>query len=432
MTSKSWQRLLRDDEAVNSETPCPLSLYIHIPFCSSLCYFCACNKLITHDQSKVEKYLRLLEIEVSFYRALFKCEPRIEQLHLGGGTPNFLSPEQLSRLVLMLKGYFASFAPDAEVSLEADPRTLRAEHIETLVKLGFNRLSLGVQDFSPEVQQVINRPLSYELTASLCERCRNAGLRNINLDLIYGLPLQTEETFAATLNKVLTIRPDRVALYGYAHVTWLKKAQKILEQLPLPCPEERLALFLTALNAFARAGYDYIGLDHFALPEDSLSQALKQNRLNRTFMGYTTHKGSRVLAFGISAISIFPQALVQNAKEYDQYEAAVEASGQAVSKGVVRTQDDLLRSEIIESILCQGTVNIELLEEKFGIAFAVKFHNALEKLRTLEHDNLLTISANYIRLTGLGRIFSRNAANVFDRYYPQHIHSGKSVFSQAV
>lgn len=409
-----------------------VSLYLHIPFCRHHCYFCACNKAPGSDPQSVARYLENLRLEIDTYRALLGPDLSIEQIHWGGGSPNFLRAGEIAGLQSYLRHSFPNVLPNAEISFEADPRTLSAEHLSTLTECGFNRLSLGVQDFTTDVQQAIGRVQSFELTRKVCQQARALGIESINVDLIYGLPLQTLAGMSQTIDRTLELKPDRVAIYGYAHVPWLKNTQTILQKFSLPTPEERIALFAQAIKQFSSAGYVYIGLDHFALPGDSLSTALREGRLNRTFMGYTAHRGSRVLAFGTSAISIIPSMLVQNTKDLADYDRTVRNSGFAIERGVPRTRDDQLRAEIIEALLCQGRLDYAAFEQKWDIPFPRVFSADLTRLSAMKEDGLVVINERGISLSPLGRLFARSAAVAFDAYYARKQSGGSKVFSQAV
>lgn len=434
--NKEWREILQQDSLQNhgekDGQSSGLSVYVHIPFCDSLCYFCACNKVITKDKTAADKYITALAKEIATYRELLGSGIPVEEIHWGGGSPNFLTPKQIRALHETVLAGFGQLVPDAEISVEIDPRTTTDEHLETFAELGFNRLSLGVQDFTLEVQQLINRVQSYDLTKHVCDTARGAGLKNINIDLIYGLPLQTVQGFSETIDQVVELAPSRVAMYGYAHVTWKKKIQKTLERSHLPTPNERIALFTEGLRKFTNSGYTHIGLDHFALPGDTLSEALQNGRLNRTFMGYTAHRGSRVLAFGASSISLLPQAFGQNTKDLKTYEQRIEQEGLAIERGLIRTPSDQLRGEIIQAILCQGKLNIPQIESNWGISFHDEFAQSLEALQPMVADSLLMVSDEVIQLTPLGRLFARNVAMVFDEYLQKHREQEKPVFSQAV
>lgn len=426
VNSQTWEKALIDEFSL---APKNIALYLHIPFCHSLCYYCACNKIIARDDSQVRPYLEALKGELNAYSSILKKISEVTQFHWGGGTPNFLSTRHSKELFSSFKSAIPKFAKNADISIEIDPRSITSEHLETYRELGFNRISAGVQDFNPQVQEAINRIQSYKETFKTCQEARELGFGSINLDLIYGLPKQTIESFNDTIKKVLTIRPDRIALYGYAHVTWKKKAQKSLQKHDLPSPETRINLFLTALELLTKAGYIYIGMDHFALPEDSLTTSLNSGKLNRNFMGYSTHKNSDVLGFGVSSISSIPRMLAQNTTELDSY---IQNKGFNISRGKERNLEDNIRAEIIEGILCTGLVDILEISNKWSINFNSKFENEILKLKKLEVDGLLEIDRDRIKVTDSGRLFMRNIASVFDQYLEQHRQSSENRFSKSI
>ncbi len=405
------------------------SLYLHLPFCATLCYFCACNKKIAHDDSQVAPYIKSLSSELRAYRELCGDFP-LEQLHWGGGTPNFFSPSASEDLFDICARSFATFAPDADVSVEIDPRTISVQHLETYKKLGFNRVSLGVQDFNPQVQEAINRIQAYAQTRETIDAARELGFSSINFDLIYGLPLQTESSFRETLQRVIELMPERIALYGYAHVTWKKKVQKTLQRHDLPTPQERISLFLMALKELTDAGYEYIGMDHFALAHDSLSEARAAGTLKRNFMGYSTHQGTSVIGCGVSSISSCDSMLAQNSTDLEEYMARALRQGMVTQRGLGRSPEDQLRGELIENILCVGEIDIPEFEKKWGIQFSEKFSSELQALQPLEDDHLVSVSDRKILVSAPGRLFMRNIASVFDSYLAKH--SAGSTFSQSV
>lgn len=409
-----------------------LSLYFHIPFCYTMCYFCACHKVIPRDRSVVDPYIEALVSEINTYKSLVNSDTPVEQIHWGGGSPDYLSPEEITRLHGACLAAFGNLTSDADISVELDPRNTTREHIKTFAEVGFNRLSFGVQDFDPRVQTIINRVQSYELTRDMCEWGREFGFHGINIDLVYGLPNQSLQGLADTLEKIIELRPNRIALYGYAHVTWIKKVQKALERAHLPTPEERISLFMMALDRLTEAGYEYIGMDHFALPSDSLAKALASGKLNRNFMGYTTHRGARIIGLGASSISSLPSAYAQNLKDVDTYQQQIEDQGLAIQRGVKRTKDDRMRGEIIESILCRGEVDISEFESKWEVDFNRMFESSIDRLSELSGDQLVTIGPEEIRLTRRGRLFARNVAMAFDAYLARHQEGSRRVFSQAV
>ena len=426
-----WRTML-SQELNDADESSSVSVYLHLPYCESLCYFCACNKIISKDKQVTEPYLGLLEREFGIYRELLRGETRIQQIHWGGGSPNFFPGDSLAELYRLTVENFGALLADAEVALEIDPRTTTLDQLQLLGCAGFNRISMGVQDFNPVVQKLINRIQPYEMTARVCKEARASGFKGINIDLIYGLPAQTIEGFAETIERVLEIRPDRVALYGYAHVTWIKKVQKALERSHMPTPRERIELFKVALEKFSQAGYRYIGMDHFALPEDSLSQALDGGRLSRNFMGYTTHRGVRIIGCGISAISTLQSGFAQNHKELGKYEAALAAGQLPLERGLLRSKEDQLRAAVIEHIFCSGRLDFEELGEQWQISFREHFCEELTRLVPLEQDGLVNIGEHYLEVTSLGRFFMRNIAMVFDGYLAKHQQREQKVFSQAV
>jgi oxygen-independent coproporphyrinogen-3 oxidase len=407
----------------------PLSLYVHLPFCESLCFFCACTVVITSNHAVEEPYLALLETEIDWVAARMGAEPReLVQLHWGGGTPTYLSPAHISRLAEKLRRSFR-FAPDAEVGVEVDPRVTTPAHLDALSRAGFNRLSMGVQDFDPDVQRSINRVQPFEDTRDLVRTARGMGFESVNVDLIYGLPLQTPGSFRATIERILEIAPDRLAVYSYANVPWLKKHQKLLEP-QLPGEREKFEIFRTALALFTAAGYEYIGMDHFARPDDELARARRDRTLHRNFQGYTTKAGTDLVGLGVSAIGAIGDAFVQNRRELAEYRQAVEADGAATFRGFRLSFDDRVRRAVIGNLLCHGVVIFGEIEAVFGIDFRDYFAAALEGLAGCVTDGLVEISEREIRATSLGRVFLRNLAMAFDSYLPSQ--SAKPLFSKTL
>lgn len=406
-----YERILGESGGPSSA---PLSLYVHLPFCESLCYFCACTVVITGNHSVEESYLSALEKEIAWVSERAGQDRRVVQLQWGGGTPTFFSSAGLERLAGALRGAFR-FAGDAEVGIEVDPRVTSREQLETLRRLGFNRLSLGVQDFDAGVQKAIHRIQPYEETRQLVETARGLGFDGINMDLIYGLPHQTPASFSATVEMVLAIGPDRLAVYSYANVPWLKKHQKLLEP-SLPEERTKFEIFRTALERFTAAGFEYIGMDHFARPDDELARARRDRTLHRNFQGYTTKAGTDLIGFGMSAIGSIGAAYVQNRRELSAYRSAVDGGGPAVFRGFRLSQDDRLRRTVIGNLLCHGVVVKREIEEAYGIAFDDTFAEALGRLSPCEEDGLVELTREEIRATSLGRIFLRNLAMPFDAY----------------
>jgi oxygen-independent coproporphyrinogen-3 oxidase len=393
----------------------PLSLYVHIPFCEQLCYYCACNKIITKKHEKGAEYLRLLAREVDLYTLQVGTGQAVTQLHLGGGTPTFLSDEELTSLVHMLRRSF-DLVPGGERSIEIDPRTVDAQRLQHLASLGFNRISFGVQDFDPAVQEAVHRVQPFEQVARLMEEARAVGFESINVDLIYGLPRQTPETFTRTLAQVVQIRPDRIALYGYAHLPDRFKPQRRIHVIELPGAPNKLAMLSQALESFQAAGYVYIGMDHFALPQDALAVAKRQGRLHRNFQGYSTQPDCDLIGLGVSAIGRIGATYSQNAKTLEEYEDHLAHGRLPVVRGLALSRDDLARRAVIMALMCQGEVLYESIEHAWVLDFREYFEPELERLRDYEALGLLQVDESGIHVTPEGWYVVRAIAMVFDRY----------------
>ena len=397
--------------------PRRLSLYVHVPFCTSPCFYCGCNRIITRDKARGEVYLARLYREIALTAEMFDRDRQAIQLHFGGGTPNFLTPAQLQDAVDTLRGHFRfSDAAERDISIELDPRFVDADDIAALGRIGFNRASFGVQDFDPAVQRAVNRIQSVEQTRAVVDACRAHGFRSVNVDLIHGLPNQTVEGFARTLDTVAHMRPDRVAVYGYAHMPHLFKPQKQLDASLLPSGETKLALLQLAIEKLSAAGYDYIGMDHFALPDDDLALAQRRGGLHRNFMGYTTHADSDLVGLGVSAISHIGNAYSQNPRDLPSWELAIDAGRLPVFRGMVLDHDDELRADLIQRLMCQGEIPTQALERRYGIDFAGYFAAELDRLHPLWEDGLVRIEDGRIIATARGRLLLRNIAMCFDRY----------------
>lgn len=397
--------------------PRQLSLYVHVPFCFSPCFYCGCNRIITRDQSRAGFYLNRLVREIALVAPLFDRDRDVIQLHLGGGTPNFLGNDHLRELVESLgHNFHFSQAANRDFSIELDPRCVGAGDIAALADMGFNRASLGVQDFDPAVQEAVNRIQSVEETRIVVDACRQYGFRSVNIDLIYGLPLQTRAGFGRTLDTVIAMRPDRLAVYSYAHMPQLFKPQKHINADDLPAPEEKLGLLQLAIEKLSAAGYRYIGMDHFALPDDELSLAQERGSLHRNFMGYTTHAESDLIGFGVSAISHIGATYSQNPRDLASWEAAIDAGHRPVWRGMTMSPDDVLRADLIQQLMCQGRVDIRALETRYGIRFDAYFEVDLQRLQPLAADGLVEVSATHIVATGRGRLLLRIIAACFDHY----------------
>jgi oxygen-independent coproporphyrinogen III oxidase len=393
----------------------PLSLYVHVPFCRKLCFYCGCNMLVTRNAALVERYLSALELEVDRMADLLPRIPEVVQLHLGGGTPTYLDPAQLTRLVEMLRRRF-SWRPEAEASIEIHPPVTTAEQIRTLAKLGFNRVSMGVQDFDPRVQARVNRIQSFEQTRDVIQLARDLGFVSVNVDLMYGLPLQTVEGFTRTLERVEELRPDRIALFGYAHVPSLKKRQGQFTPEELPGPDLRLALFEQSMTRLLAAGYLYVGLDHFALPNDELCRARAQGSLRRNFMGYTTCADSDVLAFGPSAISDVGGTYLQNEREVHGWAQLLEDGGLAVVRGHALSLEDRARRDLIMQLFCQLEIDLDAIARQHPGAFADGFLEERAALQRLENDGLVLRKDARVRVSPDGQLLLRTVASTFDTY----------------
>jgi oxygen-independent coproporphyrinogen III oxidase len=397
----------------------PLSVYVHLPFCRSICYYCGCNKVVTRDRSKSAHYIKYLEKELALAGSLLGArgapERKISQLHWGGGTPTFLAREEMAALVALLDAQFER-ARDAEVSVEVDPRGAEPGRIAFLAGLGFNRLSVGVQDFDHAVQRAVNRVQSEEETRRVIEEARASAFRSISLDLIYGLPRQTLDSFSATLDKVVALDPDRISLYSYAHLPELFKPQRRIQQAELPSAEAKLQIMTLAIGRLTRAGYGYIGMDHFAKPSDELALAQRQGRLQRNFQGYSTQPDSDMLGFGVSAIGRIGPSYYQNLKRLDDYYAALDEGRLPVLRGVELSADDLLRRALIQSLTCHFRVSIESVEIAHLVDFRRYFAAELNELRALEADGLVEVQPEWIVVTPRGRLLVRTICMVFDKY----------------
>jgi len=422
--------LERDLAAVPPEAP--LSIYVHVPFCESLCHFCACNRVITRKAGPPARYLDALEREIELVRRRLPGERAVVQHHWGGGTPTHLEPSQVTRLFHAVNAAFPA-SRGAEISLEVDPRVTSDAHIDALRACGFNRISLGVQDFAPRVQAAIHREQSPQLTGRLVERARASGFESVNLDLIYGLPFQTLETTERTLDEVIAIAPDRIALYAYAHVTWVAKQQRGFERQDLPEPLARLRIQLAATRRLLEAGYVYIGMDHFARPEDELARASRARTLRRNFMGYTTSAGVDLVGLGPSAISELSQSYAQSCRELDVWHQAIEAGRLATLRGHRLSRDDLERRWVIAEIMCHGELRSADWRARFGGDLTSRFAPERAALQPLEADGLVELEPDgSLRVTSLGRLVLRNVAMAFDAYLPGQRASERSLFSQTV
>ena len=400
--------------------PRPLSLYVHVPFCNSPCFYCGCNRIITRDAERGREYLGHLLHEIELVSRLFDPDREVIQLHLGGGTPNFLTPGQLQDLLDALRRQFRfSDAEDRDVSIELDPRFLDPDDVHRLAACGFNRASLGVQDFDPDVQKAVNRVQGVAETLAIIQACRDSGMRSVNVDLIYGLPRQTLEGFGRTLDIVAGARPDRVAVYGYAHLPAMFKAQRQIVEAQLPTPALKLDLLRLAIERLTAAGYVYIGMDHFALPDDELALAQARGGLHRNFMGYTTHADSDLVGLGVSAISHIGDTFSQNPRDIPSWQARLAEGRLPVWRGMALSEDDVIRADVIQSLMCQGEVPIGAIERRHGICFSRYFADSLKRIDELQADGLVRVREGSIKVTGRGRLLLRVVAACFDGYLAQ-------------
>jgi oxygen-independent coproporphyrinogen-3 oxidase len=393
----------------------PLSLYVHIPFCESLCYYCACNKIITKHHDRASKYLRYLSREVDLHTALLGTGQTVSQLHLGGGTPTFLTDDELRELMGMLRRNF-TFAAGGEYSIEVDPRTIDNKRLDTLAELGFNRLSFGVQDFDPAVQKAVHRVQPAEQVFALVAAARARNFDSINVDLIYGLPQQSPESFDRTLAQVNELRPDRIALYAYAHLPERFKPQRRIATVELPSGAAKVSMLSRSMAAFMGAGYVYVGMDHFSLPTDSLAVAKRQGRLHRNFQGYSTQPDCDLIGLGVSSIGRIGATYSQNAKTLEEYYDYLDQGRFPVVRGLALTRDDLIRRSVIMALMCQGHVTFESIELAFLIDFKSYFAAEWTSLQTLADQGLVTFDNIQIQVTDMGWFFVRAVAMVFDRY----------------
>ncbi|MDR6536707.1 oxygen-independent coproporphyrinogen III oxidase [Variovorax soli] len=393
----------------------PISLYVHIPFCASLCYYCACNKIITRHASRGREYLRYLEKETALHVAQLGAHTPVSQLHLGGGTPTFLSDDELTELMRMLRDAF-SFAPDGEYAIEIDPRTVDAGRLAHLARLGFNRLSFGVQDFDPDVQQAVHRIQPAQQVFDLVASARALPFQSINVDLIYGLPRQTSASFDRTLKQICALRPDRIALYAYAHLPERFKPQRRIAASELPYAATKVEMLSRSIAALTAAGYVYIGMDHFALPDDSLAVAKRQGRLHRNFQGYSTQPDCDLVALGVSAIGRIGSTYSQNAKSLEDYYDHLDQGRLPVARGLALSRDDVLRRSVIMAIMCQGYVDFESVGIAHLIDFRDYFASELDALDQMEADGLVRLTERDLTVTDTGWFFVRAVAMVFDRY----------------
>jgi oxygen-independent coproporphyrinogen-3 oxidase len=393
----------------------PLSLYVHIPFCNTICYYCACNKIITKDHGRSAKYIKYLAKEIAMQEAALEGSRDVVQLHFGGGTPTFLSEDEMQRLMDIIHKHFR-LLPGGEYSIEVDPRKVGRDNVKQLAALGFNRMSVGVQDFSPEVQVAVNRVQSLEETKLVIDSAREFGFKGISVDLIYGLPKQNVISFNHTLDEVIKLDPDRLSIYNYAHLPSLAKPQRRISEADLPSPDARLQILQLAIRRLTDAGYVFIGMDHFAKPNDELAVAQRQGRLHRNFQGYSTHAEADLMAFGVSAIGKVGPSYCQNVRTLDEYYDSLDQGTLPIFRGIELNADDLLRRSIIQALMCHFELSIESIEIAHLIDFKSYFASELADLRDMEKGGLLTIDDQWITVEPRGRLLVRGIAMAFDKY----------------
>ena len=420
-----------DKELQNQDSSRPLSLYFHLPFCRSACYFCGCNVVYTSKESKKDRYIDYIEKELEILASKIDTSRVVTQMHFGGGTPTFFDKEQLGRVIELIKKHFKNFADDAEISCEIDPRFFTHDHMEVLKDGGFNRISFGVQDFDPKVQEAVHRLQSYEVTKKAIDIARKAGINSVNVDLIYGLPYQTFETFKKTLDLALKLDADRFAVFNYAHVPWMKKTMRKIDETTLPHPSVKLEILKYTIEFFEKNGYKMVGMDHFAKPEDELFKAIEKGELHRNFQGYTTKGGADLVGIGLTSIGEGKDYYVQNFKDMRDYEEAIDAGKLPVQRGIKLTEDDVLRNFVIMELMSNFKLNITRVEKEFGINFKKYFEDALENLQEFVNADLITITDSEISVSPTGTMLIRNISMPFDAYMKKD-EENKKRFSKTI
>jgi oxygen-independent coproporphyrinogen-3 oxidase len=414
--NESFDYKALDAEFDVQESKRAISLYFHLPFCRSACYFCGCNVVYTSKEEKKDRYIDYLEKELEILSKKINTKREVSQLHFGGGTPTFFDKKQLQRVINLIKKHFKNFAKDAEISCEIDPRYFTNEHMEVLKSGGFNRISFGVQDFDPKVQEAVHRIQSYEVTKKAIDITRDAGIKSVNVDLIYGLPYQSFETFKKTLNLALELDADRYAVFNYAHVPWMKKTMRKIDETTLPHPSVKLEILKYTIEFFEKNGLKMVGMDHFAKPEDELFKAIKKGELHRNFQGYTTKGGADLIGVGLTSIGEGKDYYVQNYKDMRDYEAAIDEGRLPVHRGVKLSEDDVLRNFVIMELMSNFKLNIKRVEKKFNIDFGKYFADALSDLQEFVEADLVTITDKEIDINITGTMLIRNIAMPFDAY----------------
>ena len=406
-----------NENSQRAATPQPLSLYFHIPFCDTVCFYCGCNKVVTKDRSKAAPYLERLHKEIEMQAAIFNSDRPVDQLHWGGGTPTFISHQEIETLMSVTRQHFNLHDDDSgEYSIELDPREVTDETLGLLRKVGFNRVSLGVQDFDAQVQKAVNRIQSEEKTLAVINEARKLGFKSISVDLIYGLPFQTQESFATTVEKIIEVSPDRVSVFNYAHLPEMFKPQRRINVDDLPSASEKLAILKLTMEQFAQNGYIYIGMDHFAKPEDELAVAQKNNTLYRNFQGYSTHADCDLIAMGITSINQVGNSYSQNVKTLDEYYERIDAGVFPIYRGIKLDADDLLRRAVITQLICHFKLEFKAIEDQFNIKFPEYFAMELSEFGPMINDGLVKIDDHVIDVLPPGRLLIRNICMIFDKY----------------
>ena len=418
-------------ELEKQKSDTPLSLYFHLPFCRSACYFCGCNVVFTSKEDKKERYITYLEKEMQILSKHLDMNREVIQMHFGGGTPTFFDEVQLARVIALIQKYFKNFAKDAEISCEIDPRFFTQKHMDVLKKGGFNRISFGVQDFDPKVQEAVHRIQPYDVTKNAIDIARQAGIKSVNVDLIYGLPYQTFETFKKTLSMARKLDADRFAVFNYAHVPWLKKTMRKIDETTLPAPKVKLEILQYTIDFFENNGYKMVGMDHFAKPEDELFLAIEKGELHRNFQGYTTKGGADLIGIGLTSIGEGQSHYVQNYKEMRDYEEAIDEGRLPTERGVKLNQDDLIRQAVIMELMSNFKLNIPRIEKEFDINFADYFKDALEELQIFKDEALIMIDKKEIKASATGEMLIRNIAMAFDAYLHK-FKDAKKTFSKTI
>ena len=404
--------IIRDNNTIENKD---LSLYFHLPFCDTLCYFCGCNMMVTRNQDKIDRYIDYIEKEIYLLKQYIDTDRKIMQLHWGGGTPTHLTPQQIRRLGGIIRDNF-EFKDDAEVGVELDPRELTFDHMKALQEMGFNRCSMGIQDFDPKVQQTVNRIQPEDITRQTVEWSRELGFKSINLDLMYGLPFQKTSSFSKTIDKVVSMDPDRFAVFNYAHLPKMIKHQRLIKEEWIPPREEKLNLLKLSIDKLSDAGYIYIGMDHFAKPDDELTIAMENGTLYRNFQGYSTHAGINLFALGITSISMLSNTYMQNFKNLKEYYDLIDKDQLPLMRGIILNEDDIIRREVITELMCNFRLRKDKIEKKFSINFDSYFEEPLKQLESLKKDGLIETQHDQLIVTNIGRLLIRNIAMNFDAY----------------